>query len=81
MTLVARVTLTDGRVTADSTITIWDGNTTIKQIPVPLKPGPGGNWPFARVTAGLHSLGLRIADASQERTFDGGSELDVEPTR
>lgn len=81
MTLVARVTLTDGRVTPTSTITIWDGATSVKEIPVPLRSGPDGNWALVRVTTGLHSLGLRIVDAGRERRFPGGSEFDVEPVR
>lgn len=78
MSLVARVVLP---VTATSTITIWDGEYSIAQSLVPLKPGPGDDWPLVRVINGLKALGYRIVDARMERQIDGGSEFDVEPVR
>lgn len=78
MSLVARITLPDGKVTANSTITVWDGDVSIKEIPVPLKAGVGGHWALARVIAGLRSIGFRIVDVTGERKISGGSEFDVE---
>jgi hypothetical protein len=75
VSLVARITLP---VSATSTITIWDGDISVAQSLVPLRPGPGGNWPLVRVINGLKALGHRIVDARKERPIDGGSEFDVE---
>jgi hypothetical protein len=80
MSTVARISLTDGRVTAESHIwIIQNGAFEVASGPVPefdeheLKAGPH------RVAGGLAALGWRAVDYYSQRAMPNGIEIDVVP--
>ena len=74
MTTTAIVTTTNGRLTADSTLTI-DGVV----YPIPERAMVGGVFAPRRIIEALRDAGYRPVDYYNQREVPGGVEFEVEP--
>ncbi len=79
MSAIAVVTLVDGRVTPDSTVTVLEDGVQVARGPVPAHTDRAGFEAPARIVDGLAALGWRPVDSYRlQRPVPGGIELDVE---
>ena len=79
MSAIAVVTLLDGRVNADSTVTVLVDGVQVARGPVPARTDRSGFAAPARIADGLAALSWRPVDHYRlQRPVPWGIELDVE---